>query len=71
MKHEFMMKRLGNMIGNDGYFLPIRFASPMQDMGYIDIVRKIFTCFGSSMTASHYEVTDLGKKSYQKWLDEK
>lgn len=69
MKVDFMMRRLGNILNDDYYDLPEKYAPPIQDMGYIEFVRECRRCFGGNLSTSHYKVTDAGKKAYQEWLE--
>lgn len=63
-----MMKRLGNIINDQFYDLPERFAPALLDAGYIDFVRE---CCGTGfgiVSASWYQATKKGKEAYLKWI---
>jgi hypothetical protein len=71
MKTEFMMKRLGNMIRDEDYDLPERYAPSMLDEGYIVLVME---CVGTGFCickTSYYQVTAKGDLAYKQWLEEK
>jgi hypothetical protein len=71
MTDAFMMKRLGNLINDEYYDLPERYAPSMLDMGYVEFLRKGYRCFGVCYDMSYYEITDKGRKAYKEWLARK
>lgn len=68
MKHEFMMKRIGNLINDEYYDLPERYAPSLLDAGYINWVREIHGIGMGIATMSYYEASLEGRKAYQEWI---
>lgn len=71
MKKDFMMKRLANMLNDEYYDLPERYAPALLDEKYITFVRQGHLTPMGGFSISFYEVTELGEKAYLDWVKEK
>ncbi len=69
MTNDFMMKRLGNLIDDQYYDLPERYAPSMLDAEYIELLRFGSRYIGGCYDMSYYAITDKGRQAYKEWLE--